>query len=110
MTGIGWAVEFVGSLVGQLPVVAEPEELPDDEEASAEPPEDEEAPEDEGPPEDEEAPAVLPDDDDEEAPEEEPPDAEPSDSGPPGVVAEGLELLEQLLMISSIQNERLEIA
>ncbi|HTB74526.1 MAG TPA: hypothetical protein VK762_14845 [Polyangiaceae bacterium] len=105
MTGIGWAVEFVGSLVGQLPVVAEPEELPDDEEASAEPPEDEEAPDDEEPPEDEEAPAVLPDDDDEEAP----PDAEPPDSGPPGVVEEGLELLEQLLMISSIQNERLEI-
>jgi hypothetical protein len=87
--------------------MAEPEELPDDEEASAEPPEDEEAPVE--PPDDEEGPPELPDDEEapeEEAPDEEPPDAEPSGSRPPGVVEMDLELLEQLLMISSSQKER----
>jgi hypothetical protein len=120
MTGIGWAVEFVALLVGQLLVTGEPEELPDDEEASAEPPDDdvppeeppdddvppEEPPDDgEGPEDDGEPPEEIPDD--EEGPEEEPPDDEPSDSGPPGV-EEGLELLEHLLRMSSSPNERPE--
>ncbi len=82
--------------------MAASEELPDDEDASTEPPEDDEAP-DELPGEDE-APEELPDD--EEAPDEEPLDAEPSDPGPPGVVEDGLERLEQPHTISSSQNER----
>lgn len=85
--------------MGQLPVIAEPEELPDDDDASAKPPDDEVAPEE---PLEGEAPPDEPPDDGE-APDEEPPDAEPSDSGPPGALEEELE---QLPTISSSQNER----
>jgi hypothetical protein len=91
MTGMGWAVEVV-AWVGQSLVMADPEELPDDEEAP------------EVPPDDEETPLELADD--EEAPEEEPPDADPSRSGPGALVEGALEELEQPPITSSSQNER----
>jgi hypothetical protein len=99
MRGMGWADEVV-AWVGQLPIVADPEELPDEDVAPPEElPDEDVAPPDELPEEDRPP-------DEEVAPEEDPLDAAASGCERSAVLEEPDPLDPQLPTSSSIQNER----